>query len=177
MKKIIFTALCCFAILTLRAQTDSKIHRFSFTTTICSGIVMSSPSSNTFMWQILGHYKLTERLLLGAGTGLSLYEKVLIPLYGDIKFQITKTWMFTPFVELGLGYSFAPSNDASGGFFINPSVGVQYIFKNQMKLHLAIGYELQNLERIKTQTNDYFSSSYLEKLSHHSISIKLGLSF
>ena len=60
---------------------------------------------------------------------------------------------------------------------MNPSIGIQYPLKNKIKLQLAVGYELQKLERLKTQTDSYFEKEFVERLSHNSISIKLGLLF
>jgi hypothetical protein len=130
-----------------------------------------------FTWQVLGYYNLTERWVVGAGTGLSFYEKMLIPLYADVRFQLGRTRKITPYAEIGVGYSFAVEGDANGGFFMNPSIGIRYPLKNKMELQFSIGYELQELERLKKQTDSYFSKEFSEKLSHHAISIKLGLIF
>lgn len=176
MKRIIFIILISLTVVTVKAQTGSN-NKISFATTIGTGLDISSPSSTPFNWQVLGYYKLTERWSVGAGTGLSFYEKMLIPMYGDVKFQIGRERKFTPYAELAVGYSFATASDANGGFFMNPSIGIQYPLKNKMKLQLAIGYELQKLERLKTQTDDYFHKEFAEKLSHNIISIKFGLCF
>lgn len=177
MKKILFTLLACLALFTAHAQTDNKGCKISYATTIGTGLSMSTPSSTPITWQVLGYYNLTKRCSVGVGTGLSFYEKMLIPLFGDIRFQIGRTRRFTPYAEFGMGYSFAPQSNANGGFFMNPSIGIQYPLKNKMSLQLAVGYELQELERLKTHTDDYFSKEFIEKLSHHSISIRLGLKF
>lgn len=50
------------------------------------------------------------------GTGLSIYEKALIPLFANVKFAITKPRKFTPYIECGVGYSFAPDKNANGVF-------------------------------------------------------------
>lgn len=176
MKRLIFISFFCLAIITAKAQTGNE-NKFSFTTTLGTGIPMSTPSSIPFTWQLMGYYNLTDKWSVGAGTGLSFYEKTLIPVYGDVRFQIGRERKLTPYVEFGAGYSFVPANDANGGFFMNPSVGIQYSLKNKIKLQLAVGYELQELERLKTQIDSYFHKEFAEKLSHHTISIKLGLHF
>lgn len=176
MKRFIVTLLFSLVIITAKTQTGNE-NKFSFATTLGTGISVSNPSPTPFTWQALGYYNLTERWLIGAGTGLSFYEETLIPIYGDVRFQITKERKFTPYAEFGVGYSFAPASDANGGFFMNPSIGIQYPLKNKMKLQLAIGYELQELERLKTQTDAYLSKAFAEKLSHHTISARIGLRF
>lgn len=176
MKRFIFIILLCIAVGNAKAQTNGE-NKFSYATTAGTGISMSTPSSTPFTWQVLGYYNLTERWSIGAGTGLSFYEKMLIPVYGDVRFQIGRERKFTPYAEFAIGYSFAPSSDANGGFFMNPSIGIQYPLKNKMKLQLAIGYEAQELERLKKQTDSYFHKEFEEQLSHHSISFKIGLRF
>ncbi len=176
MKRIIFSILLCLAVLTARAQNNSE-NKIAVATTIGTALSVTRPSHTPFTWQLLGYYKLTNRWSVGAGTGLSLYEKLLIPVYGDVRFQIGRERKFTPYAELAAGYSFAPSGNANGGLFANPSFGIQYPLKNKMKLQLALGYELQKLERLKKHTDNYLQKEFEEHLSHHSISIKLGLKF
>lgn len=176
MKRLIFISFFSLSIFTAEAQTEND-NKFSFTTTLGTGISMNTPSSTPFTWQVICYYNMTGRWSIGAGTGLSFYEKTLIPVYGDVKFQIGRERKLTPYLEFGAGYSFAPASDANGGFFMNPSIGVQYPLKNKMKLQLAVGYELQELERLKKQTDSYFHKEFEEQLSHHSISLKIGVKF
>lgn len=177
MKRLIFIILLSITVISVKAQNTFK-DKISFATTVGTGLpMMSTPAYTPFTWQVLGYYNLTERWSVGAGTGLSFYEKMLIPVYGDVRFQIGKERKFTPYVECAAGYSFAPSGNANGGFFMNPSIGIQYPLKNKMKLQLAVGYELQELERLKQHTDNYFLKEFEEQLSHHSISFKIGLRF
>lgn len=176
MKRIFIIIVLSLIINTMKAQNGNE-NKFSFATTIGTGISMNAPSSTPFTWQALGYYNLSGRWSVGAGTGLSFYEKMLIPLYADVRYQIGRTRKFTPYTELGIGYSFALSENANGGFFINPSIGIQYPLRNKMKLQFAIGYELQELERLKKQTDNYFHKEFTEQLSHNMISFKLGLFF
>jgi hypothetical protein len=177
MRSFIFIILFGFTAIAINAQNENKKCKYSFASTIGTAIPATTPSSTPFTWQVLGYYNLTERWAAGVGTGLSFYEKALIPLFGDVKFQIGRTRKFTPYTELGIGYSFAPENDANGGSFINPSFGIRYALKNDMKIQFAVGYELQELERLKEQTDDYYIKEFSEKLTHHSVSLKLGVIF
>ncbi|SBV98231.1 hypothetical protein [uncultured Dysgonomonas sp.] len=177
MKNLILIALLSLSVITAKAQTKEKECKISFATTIGTGLSMSTPSKTPFTWQVLGYYNLTDRWAVGAGTGLSFYEKTLIPVFGDVKFQIGRTRKFTPYAELAMGYSFAPANDANGGYFANPSIGIQYPLKNRMRLQFAVGYEWQDLKRLKKQTDNYFHKEFEEKLWHQAISFKVGLTF
>ena len=172
MKKIIFTFSLLLATHVAKGQTAD---RFTCLTTIGTGIPLNSPSSIPFCWHVAGHYKLSERLSAGIGTGLSVYEKALIPLFADARFQLTKQGRFIPYLQCGIGYAFAPGRNANGGFFFHPSAGIQYKIKGKMKLLLGIGYEIQHLERLKKYENGYYTAEFREKLQHNSISIKLGV--
>ena len=100
MKKTLFVLLCGLLLISAKAQTKNKI---SFATTAGTGIAVSVPSYTPFTWQVSGYYRLTERWFVGAGTGLSFYEKLLIPLFADVKYQIGRPRTITPYAELGDG--------------------------------------------------------------------------
>ncbi len=177
MKRIFFLVLLCITVVSMKAQYSNQKSKLSFTTTIGTELPVSTPSTTPFTWQLLGYCNLTERWAVGIGTGLSFYEKMLVPVYGDVKFQIGRERKFTPFVELAMGYSFAPSSDANGGYILNPSVGVQYPLTNKMKLQLSIGYTEQEFERRKKHTDNYFHKEFTEKFYYNSISFRIGLQF
>ena len=176
MKQFIFVMLLSFIVIHLYAQEDKK-ERISFASTLGTGVSLNTPSSTPVTWQVLGYYHLTQRWALGVGTGLSFYEKALIPLYGDVRFQIGRQRKFTPYAEFAIGGSFALAKEANGGFFMNPSIGVQYPLKNKMRLQLAVGYEWQELKRLKKQTDTYFVKEFVETLNHNAISIRAGIEF
>ena len=183
MKKTIFVfgflfALCAaqvFAPFCANGQTAER--NFSYAAAIGTGISMSEPSHTPFTVQVLGHYRISERFSAGVGSGLSFYEMMLIPLFADAKFDLTRPRKFTPYVNCAGGYAFAPNKNANGGVFLNPSLGVQYALPNKLKLQLSAGYELQNLERLKETENVYFASSFAEQLNHHLLTIKVGIVF
>lgn len=157
--------------------TAQKKEHFTFATSVGTGIDMSEPAATPFSLQVLGYYAINKRFSVGVGTGLSIYEKVLIPLFADTKFLIIKPRKFTPYIECGVGYSFAPNKNANGGFYLNPSAGVEYSICKSKKLFLALGYESQKFERLKTQKQSLFTAEFAEKLSHNAISIKIGFMF
>lgn len=176
MKKIVFAIIVAFISIGVNAQ-GSWAEKLSFATSIGTGISMSSPSHTPFSCQAMGYYYLNNRFSIGAGTGLSLYEKALIPVFVDVKFAILKLRKFTPYLECASGYSFAPDKEANGGFYLNPSVGVQYAMGGKKRLFFAVGYEMQKLERLKRQEQTLFTAEFAEKLSHKSVSIKMGFMF
>ena len=174
MKKIILILL---SVLIASAMKGQISNRFTYITTIGTGIPMNEPSSTPFTWQVSGHYKLTERFSAGIGTGLSFYEKALIPVFADIRYQLAAAQRWVPYLQCSMGYSFAPDKDVNGGYFFNSTIGIQYAIHDKTKLLLGIGYEIQNLERLKKHESNEYATEFQEKLHHNSISIKLGILF
>ena len=172
MRKIIFTLFLFLTAIELNAQIPERL---TVSTSIGTGIAMSTPTSTSFTWQLAGHYNINSRFSAGIGTGLSFYEKILIPLFADAKFFITKPHRFTPYLECGIGYSFAPGKHANGGLYFNPAIGIQYAILKNKKLFFSLGYELQKLERLKTYRNNLLTAEFAEELNHNSISIKVGI--
>lgn len=176
MKHFIFTLTLLFLIVIhADGQTDNK--HFSYTTYIGTGLSMSQPSQTPFNWQIIAHYHIGQRLTIGAGSGLSIYEKALIPLYANAQFFMTRPKKLTPYLECNIGGSLAAAKETNGGFYLSPSVGAQVKLTQKLKMNIALGYEIQQLERLKQRTDEYFHTEFKEELSHYSITLKVGLTY
>lgn len=165
--------LCIAAVVCLTAHAQ----KFAVQTSVGTGIALSVPSATPVLWRVSGRYQIVERLSVGAGMGLSFYEKALIPVFVDTQFLVAKPHKFTPFLECRVGYAFAPCRDANGGFYLNPVVGVRYAVGHRHGIFVAVGYESQNLERRKTYGNHFLKAEFAEKLRHRSIGIEVGFEF
>lgn len=171
---VIFALLSVF---TIRANGQTEKKDFSYTTSIGTGIALDQPSCIPFTWQAMSHYHLHRRLAICAGTGLSVYEKPLIPLYIGAQFFITRPKRLTPYLECNIGGSFAVAKETNGGFYLSPSIGILFNISRKLKMNCSVGYELQKLERVKKHTDQYFHSEFLEKLSHQTVMIKTGIRY
>lgn len=60
---------------------------------------------------------------------------------------------------------------------MNPSIGTQHSLNDKLALTFSLGYEIQNLERLRTYENEYYKAEFAEKLNHNSISLRIGLVF
>lgn len=173
MKRFILITLL-FAVLTgIQGQAQEK--RFAYSTSIGTGIAMNEPACTPFTWQVSAHYHLDRRFAIGAGTGISVYEKALIPLYGSIQFSLIKPRKLTPYVECNVGGAFAADKEANGGLYLSPSLGTRLRVSEKIKVNFAVGYELQKLERTKKHADAQFATEFKEELSHHSITFKVGI--
>jgi len=83
----------------------------------------------------------------------------------------------TPYLEAAAGHSFAPSGRAEGGFFMNPSVGAYIALRGALKLGLSVGYEFQELSRLRSHADGHFRTEFVERLSHNSLSVRIGVIF
>lgn len=171
MKRIFLTCMAVVLCIAVHAQ------KITIQTSVGTGIALSTPSVTPVLWRIVGQYRIIERFSVGAGTGLSFYEKTLIPVFADVRFLMAKPRKFTPFLECRIGYGFAPSNNSNGGFYLNPVVGVRYAVGRRHGIFVAIGYESQNLERLKTYGNHFLEAEFSEQLRHRSIGIEVGFEF
>lgn len=151
--------------------------RLSCMTAVGTGFDMSRPSHTPFTWRIIGRYNFSGRLSAGIGTGVSFFEKPLIPLFADAKFNLCKPRKLTPFVDCCAGYGFAVFGDANGGVCINPAVGITCSVCARVKLFVSAGYELQRLERLKTYENALLRAEFAEQLSHNLLSLRIGIEF
>lgn len=175
MKKNILIIMLACTTLSVFGQADSK--KLSYTITVGTGMSMNEPSRVPFTMQATGRYSLTPHLSAGIGTGISVYEKTLIPLFAQVRFLITRPHRFTPYASCSAGYSFAPHKEASGGIFLNPNIGIRYSAAGRVKLIFSIGYELQRLERLKEYEDEYMGVQFKEALEHHSLVVKAGIEF
>lgn len=151
--------------------------KISYTNYFGTGISMNQPSYTPFLWQTMAHYTIGKRWKTGAGTGISVYEKVLIPLYASALFYLTTPRKLTPYIIGNIGGAFAPAKEAKGGFYLSPAIGAQWKVSRILKLNFAIGYELQRLQRVKKYANGYFAAAFDEQLSHHTVTFKIGVMY
>ena len=146
--------------------------------TVSTGIPMSTPSTVPFALEGRALYSLSSRFAAGVGTGFSLYDKeALIPLAGNLQFNLLKPGRFTPYLDCAAGYSFAPASKVDGGFYLFPSVGIRMNLLSDKEMLFSLGYGLQDLKRLQEYSTPYLDSSYEESLSFHSLSFKLGIVF
>lgn len=159
------------------AVRGQEMPRFACSMGVGTGFALGRSASTPFVWRVTGYYNVGRRFSVGAGTGLSFYEKALVPLHVDAKFLLARPRRFTPYAECAAGYAFALRGDANGGLLLAPAVGVQYALRGGMHLFVSAGYELQKLERLREYRGDRFSAAFCEKLGHGTLLLQVGILF
>lgn len=172
-------ALCLALSFAATGQATAQVSgtdKISLTTTLGAGFAVDG-RDRSFAWRFTAHYNPTAHWSTGVGTGISVYEKVLVPLFADVRYRIGRERLFTPFVEAAGGYSFALSSDARGGVMVNPSAGVQWRVGSGIRLLLSTGWEMQRFERLVSRTDAYFHKGFTERLNRNTVSVTVGVRF
>ncbi len=63
MKRIVFVFIILSVSLCVEGQAGEQ--RFTYATTVGTGIAMSRPASTPLTWQLLGYYNITHRVSAG----------------------------------------------------------------------------------------------------------------
>ena len=126
---------------------------------------------------IINGYQINPYFSLGFGTGLRYYfdaEAALIPVFADFRANFIDN-KISPYLSLGVGYSFDATNDFEGvGFLLNPTVGVSFKVSDKSAMNVGLGYEMQ---KMKFFYYDYYYNYYEFTENSGAISINVGISF
>ncbi len=124
---------------------------------------------------IINGFQINPNFSIGFGTGLRYYfdaEAAVIPVFADFRGNFINN-MISPYLSLGIGYSFDATNDFEGlGFLLNPMVGLSFIVSEKSAINVGLGYEMQ---KMKVYYIDYYGYSSSENSG--AICINFGISF
>ncbi len=158
-------ALCVLPFLAAEVPAQ-ELPRFSCSASVGTGFGLTRPSSVPVVWRVTGHYNVSRRFSVGAGTGVSCYEKNARAALCRCEVPAYAPPQLYALCRCAAGYAFAPRRDANGGLLLNPELGVQYALRCGVHLFFAAGYELQRLERLRKYEGRWFSAEFAEQLSH-----------
>jgi len=98
---------------------------------------------------IINGYQINPHFSLGFGTGLRYYfdaSAAVIPFFADFRANFIDNEI-SPYLSLGIGYSFDATNDFEGvGFLLNPTVGVSFKISDKSAVNVGLGYEMQRMK-------------------------------
>lgn len=118
---------------------------------------------------IINGYQVNQNFSIGIGTGLRYYtdaESLLVPIFADFRGNLILDSKISPYLSLGLGYSFDATDSFGGvGFLLNPTVGVSFMVSDKSAMNIGLGYEMQKI------SDDYLS------INTGGFDISIGISF
>ena len=126
---------------------------------------------------IIHGLKVNPNFALGIGTGIRYYydgQRTIVPFFADFRIKVL-SYGVTPYLALGIGYSFNPLNDFEGeGILFNPSAGVSFRVTPRSAMIIGIGFDQQGLKFY-----GWSASSGIHKITMdlQNISINVGTSF
>lgn len=142
------------------------------------GIATGTYGVDVFNFNFVNGYQLNPKTFVGIGTGIKSFDKGklnLIPLFADFKYNFLMD-KISPYVGMNAGFSFNPDDGFKGeGILFNPSLGVQFKGKNNLRFNVGINYQTQ-------QMNFYMLSPDLRYITSvirfsESIGLTLGVVF
>jgi len=121
-------------------------------------------------------YQISPYFSVGLGTGLRYYfdsKAAIIPVFADFRANFLNQHV-SPYLSLGLGYSFDASNRFQGvGVLVNPTAGVSFKVSDKNTMNVGLGYEMQRFDYYGTGYYGYYSGT----VNSGAISIVAGVSF
>ena len=116
-------------------------------------------------------------MYIGAGLAVETFDPALMPIFGDLRFFITKGNV-KPWIRASLGYSIPLSNrpnfNEKGGINAGLGGGMIFSISKQAAFYFYFGYRLQKL--IST-TTDYYGREIKQITEFNRMEFRLGLSF
>ncbi len=109
-------------------------------------------------------------------------DAILLPIYGNIKANLSNDTKISPFLSLNIGYTFDANQylrDAPG-FFLQPNFGVDFKITDQTSIYGLVGINLQHFEytytrNIGSTTSDWEITTKSEMFK--AIDLKIGFKF
>jgi hypothetical protein len=180
--KTILLSLTFFISFLCAAQSD-----FKPTVQVYYDLGIDDNKTNTIGIDFIAGFKVTDLLVLGAGTGLGssdmLYYKsynkgdsydsretvMILPLYGHGKINFTKTGI-SPYLSLNAGYTLSlTSSYDHPGLMVKPSFGVDFPLNNGGSFFAQVAYKYQHFNYTyfsitETDTSDTLESGHAAQL-------------
>lgn len=111
---------------------------------------------NSLSIHLLSAYKFSNRLSIGAGSGLEHLEMPLLPAYGYLRYDLNDSGA-TPYAWIKAGYGFSLENkesdgswdsyysDTRGGILLNVGIGIVLYCRQNLGVNMGIGYRFQKV--------------------------------
>lgn len=183
-----FYAILLFVIL----STQGQAQKLPFTNHTELGLLAGDGTKPSFSFQTFNGIKIQKwQLEVGINTGLDVYSPVIIlPLSASLAWNPFSSRVISPIVSVNAGYGFGwlksgnENAETTGGFLINPSIGLRIKTKDAAKLNIGLGFRQQ--KAVTRQTFDFYLDDFAggppdletqDEYQFRRVSLTLGLSF
>ncbi|MEX0608574.1 MAG: hypothetical protein WEA79_06160 [Balneolaceae bacterium] len=139
-------------------------------------------NSSVLRFQMVNGYQFTSGLSAGIGIGFITYNDPLnaISLFLDLRYKLLEA-NTTPFIYFKSGYNFAlspnenyPIEEYSGGYLLNPGIGIQFDNSEGFGWYFSAGYNVDNLNY---EERDWQGRVLETSLTYKRIHFGLGMAF
>ncbi len=144
--------------------------------------VLTGESVTTFRLWVVNGYQFNRKVSAGLGVGFAYYNDPLslLPLFIDFKYQFPGDNLH-PFLFLKSGYNIslltdrdATVNSHSGGFLLNPGLGLQFETSEELAWYVTAGFNLDKATYFVPSGN---FNSIENELSYERLLLGVGLTF
>lgn len=199
MKKILLTFTILFLFINSTFTQSVSSYEKSINTGYSVGI--GDLKNNISMVSMVNGYRFNNAFFVGIGVGIGhsntivkidnmrLFsvpisiitrdDAILIPVYANIKANLTKDTKITPFLSLNTGYTFDILSSKSPGFMIQPNFGIDFSISEKHSIYFWVGLNLQKFH-YNNWDDDNFYSLYLPTTKSEmfsSIDFRIGFKF
>ena len=148
-----------------------------------SGIeLLSGNDENTPNFYTMNGYQFTPRFAAGIGVGYIPYRDPLdlLPVYLQLNFHLMEA-NSAPFLFMKTGYNFSIASENihlienhSGGWMINPGMGIQFNTPSGFRWQINIGYSVNNAS---FEEEEFNGTTIENDLSYRRVAFGIGFSF
>jgi len=133
---------------------------------------------------VINGYQFNPYVSLGFGVGFHWYfgdsgyyhnrQTLLMPLFADLRINFLNKKV-SPYMSLGIGYSFDLTAAKPSGMYFAPTCGVRFKFNEKVAMNLGLGFGFQGVKYDYYDYYEYYSYSrtYYEPL----LNLTVGVSF
>lgn len=199
MKKVFYFIMLSALVLSSSANAQNKGYEKSVEIGYAIGV--GKYNNDIFNLSMINGYRFNDTFFAGIGVGVGYSnalngvdistlgittefrtEAILIPIYANIKANLSKDNKISPFLSLNIGYTIDVNQylkDAPG-FFIQPNFGVDFKITDKTSIYGLVGFNLQHFDysytrNVGTTSSDWEITTKSEMFK--AIDLKIGFKF
>lgn len=144
--------------------------------------ILPGPETTSIRFRVVKEHRFNPKFSVGLGTGFTFYHDPLslVPLLLNAKYRQAEGNV-TPFVSLSVGYNISILSDTdtdidghSGGYLLNPAIGLQFATKSRVGWHISAGF---NIDRSNFSREGFDGRIVETDITYRRFMLGMGLAF